>query len=94
MQWHTAPVNQGQIVTVSYGWLGGAVLRRTYDASDRTETIRYLADPWGETEDSDEAEELEAWRPWDQDAPEWLDRALDEAPEIDADRLERLEADQ
>jgi len=36
-QFHTAPEDQGQIVTVSYAMVDGTVLRHTYDASDREE---------------------------------------------------------
>lgn len=93
MKFHIPPANQGQIVEVSYGWLEGALLRKSFDASDRTETIRYLADPWVETEEgSPEAAELESWDPWNDCPPAWLDAALDNAPEITRERLDRMEA--
>lgn len=92
MTFHTAPVNQGQIVTVSYGWNGGDVLRRTHDASDQTETIRILRGAWDKVEEeSSQAAELDAWDPWNDEAPTWLDALLDKAPTMSRHQLAALD---
>ena len=44
MRLDTPPVNQGQIVDVSYGWDGGVCYRRTHDRSDNTTTWARLSD--------------------------------------------------
>lgn len=83
MRWHTPPENQGQIVTVSYGWCGEALLRRTHDASDRSEVIRILPDPWADATASERAA-LEDWQPWWASPPDWVTDALDAADVITA----------
>lgn len=40
--------NQGQIVTVSYACTCNAIVRRTYDASDRTEVYSVAELVWPE----------------------------------------------
>lgn len=73
MTLHTAPCNQGQIVTYSFGWDDGAVYMRVHDASEGTLTI-YRATPDYLWLDEDELIELEAWDPRvDPKAPAFLD---------------------
>jgi len=51
---HVPPENQGQIVTVSYGYDSTYLWRRTYDASDRSECWeRAEILDWGPHEDCD-----------------------------------------
>jgi hypothetical protein len=95
MQLHTPPSCQGQIVTVSYGWVGGDLIRVTADASDQSRVIRRLRDPWSETEQgSTEASQLDGWDAWNEAPPDWLEALLDEAPEITEAQLDRLCADE
>lgn len=68
VHFHTPPENQGQIVEVSFGWADGALLRRSFDASDRTVVTRRIADPWdGLT--ATQAQALESWGPWNSEPP-------------------------
>jgi hypothetical protein len=41
LRWITPPRNQGQIVTVSYACTPEGVWERTYDASDRSQAVRF-----------------------------------------------------
>lgn len=52
----TPPVNQGQIVTVSYGCDADYIYERAYDASDRSESVTVYEHP----EDMEEGE----FQPW------------------------------
>lgn len=90
MQFHTPPVNQGQIVTTDYGWLTGGLVRRTTDASDKSMTMVFLADPWGECEEgTDEADQLTSWDAHTE-PPAFIDEALDCAPEITQAEIDLL----
>jgi hypothetical protein len=88
MKFHTPPENQGQIVTVSYGWLCGGIVRHTFDASDRSETFRFLQDPYGILD----GDLLDGWEPWNTAPPAPVEAALDAAPEITRERIERMES--
>lgn len=52
MTWHTRPVDQGQIVEVSYAvdWENEALYRRIYDQSDRSEVVQVAHITGGEFE--------------------------------------------
>lgn len=73
---HTAPRNQGQIVTISYAWIDGAVFERRIDSSPEGDiTYRVCRNPWSGLEKKRSAE-LDAWCPWSEPAPKWLVRTM------------------
>ena len=74
--WHCPPECQGQVVIVEYAdTFDGLVWRRTYDQSDRSETIEVAS-----------ADDAETWEPWNGE-PEGFAWRL--SSRSDFDRAER-----
>jgi hypothetical protein len=73
MTLHTAPRNQGQIVTYSFGWYNGAIYMQRMDANSGAVTLYRASVSWLWL-DEEEVAELESWDPRvDADAPKFLD---------------------